>query len=1668
MKKILILLAAVWGCLSDSNALAVQPTPREVVCSASKILLDEVFSITVRDAWAGVTYDLYKSGERVQSAEGTGADLVFTGAFGAGEFTVRDSQGQEMKNKISTALYWPLTYAFDRPSLAYSPPHFRENGGVHQFTLAAPPSLEPVEMDQLFARYNAGDYAKWDNRIMRIEVVDREKYFSGESFVYWIYHINVYCAPNVSSNNVIINNAGFKVYNVSSYGTFGQLGTGGQLTDWNVRVSPDQNGTALCLTGTQPLVTYELYNNGEFFASKLQDSDRDLYFYDLDPGSYTVKAVCQTASKDHDGVYEIQFNGDIQNRPCVTFDDAGPVSLHVDGGTRILSCFRKSFVTDEILVRNIDEFNAGSDNIKMQLAGSSAAGCDIELTWGPHYSSGELNLDSKFIFNGTSRIRFVLPGSTPIVAYDVESDYPSTVVRLSGSQVGVTYEVCYRDLPIGIQAEGTGQSIVFTNIPVGKVYTIRGRMPGVPDRKMNGAAILMADPESQFTMYANAISTKNYYDVTHSYTDITYYDGLGAPSQTVYHAAGAKGQNVIAPIVYDAMYRGDAKVLLPYPVNEYAGESVFLPEKGQKDYYAHRTDGETDNSAYTLNVYDESGLDRIRCSYRPGDVYRQNDKFTEYLYESNDKLQDGVFGFACDYDDGSIRVTGSLPSETLAKNTVVDENGVRTVKFTDANGNVVLDRRYVDNRQSPADTYYVYDPYYSRLCWVIPPEASALLRVDQTITWNDELADKYCYLYRYDGRGNMIERRLPGCAVESFVYDKGDRLVFSRDGNLHSRKQWLYHVWDNHGNLLRQNLLNYDISRADLQARYDDLDNRLPALGGTAELNLPYTPDGGAALVRDMASYVYGNVQYGHTSAGFEETSWTAPAALAFRFEQGYPESPLQNPRGLKTYEKLSVLGDAPDEDLGYVERTFFYDYKNRPIQVVERNPRGGVSRTCYAYDIPGNILRSKELIQPEAGAAADVLNKEYEFDNRRRITRALSYLNSCEPAQVRYEYNDLGQLIGRSTQRNSLLETMKYNLQGWQTEKQVKHFGDSVFCMRLSYYTPRFPGSVPGYTGNISEWTWQQGPDTDENTYAFIYDGLSRLTDTRQYVNGTVDDRFVEKSLSYDLNGNLRSLERCEQGTLKNRYVYRHDGNRLLALDDLAASPSANPNSAYASPAASASPSGFVPSGPVDSLGTFFPWGENPPNPDKPLDPAIPGKPTLPHNPDLPFYPVDPIDPVDPENPSGPDTPTDPVLPGGGTDGYPESEPPADLSGNVFSGPDYAYDAAGNMLYDAHAGLNIRYNHLNLLEKVQRGDAIVAKYCYLSDGTKFSAQDAAGNTFYYLGSLEYRKQGNALALYGGHFDGGRFVSSETASGTTSRLMYFVTDHLGSVRVVLNAEGEVVERNDYYPFGKRWNDGSSPLASNRHRYNGKEEQAFLGLPYTDYGARQYDPDAGIWHGMDKLSEKYYPVSPYAFCGNNPISYIDPDGRDRRLVIDEKNKIISVQATYYHDVNTGSYIGAGVKVFNDMENLSYTDENGTCYQVVFELRTSRSSNPKSSAERDPAGNYMKLSRDLGMKNGAKVLGRGGGKLVNLMLETINDDFITAHEIGHTLGAAMPVDGQDNHASEGLMVRSVNDPKKSKKLDQKSIDEIIEQGRGPVEEKKFTFWEVVREWFKNNPE
>ena len=100
--------------------------------------------------------------------------------------------------------------------------------------------------------------------------------------------------------------------------------------------------------------------------------------------------------------------------------------------------------------------------------------------------------------------------------------------------------------------------------------------------------------------------------------------------------------------------------------------------------------------------------------------------------------------------------------------------------------------------------------------------------------------------------------------------------------------------------------------------------------------------------------------------------------------------------------------------------------------------------------------------------------------------------------------------------------------------------------------------------------------------------------------------------------------------------------------------------------------------------------------------------------------------------------------------------------------------------------------------------------------------------------------------------------------------------------MVSHSGGNVAEVNAYYPFGAIIPDLSNPAwpdQKNLYKYNAKELQEEMGLQWLDYGARMMDPVVGRWWTPDPLAEKYYSTSPYAFCLNNPILYVDPDGRE---------------------------------------------------------------------------------------------------------------------------------------------------------------------------------------------
>ena len=180
----------------------------------------------------------------------------------------------------------------------------------------------------------------------------------------------------------------------------------------------------------------------------------------------------------------------------------------------------------------------------------------------------------------------------------------------------------------------------------------------------------------------------------------------------------------------------------------------------------------------------------------------------------------------------------------------------------------------------------------------------------------------------------------------------------------------------------------------------------------------------------------------------------------------------------------------------------------------------------------------------------------------------------------------------------------------------------------------------------------------------------------------------------------------------------------------------------------------------------------------------------------------------------------------------------------------------------------------------ISDASGVKVSYSYLSDGTKLSALKPNGEGLVYRGPFVYRRSsGGSLSFESVSADEGRLSSA-------GELLY-VEDYLGSVRAVVSgAGGTLLEASDYSAFGARVTASSAPLGTTpagitlRNHYTAQEDQApDFAVPYTDFGARQYNVGLRRWMTPDPLSEKYYGISPYAFCNNSPMVFVDPDGTE---------------------------------------------------------------------------------------------------------------------------------------------------------------------------------------------
>jgi len=139
--------------------------------------------------------------------------------------------------------------------------------------------------------------------------------------------------------------------------------------------------------------------------------------------------------------------------------------------------------------------------------------------------------------------------------------------------------------------------------------------------------------------------------------------------------------------------------------------------------------------------------------------------------------------------------------------------------------------------------------------------------------------------------------------------------------------------------------------------------------------------------------------------------------------------------------------------------------------------------------------------------------------------------------------------------------------------------------------------------------------------------------------------------------------------------------------------------------------------------------------------------------------------------------------------------------------------------------------------------------------------------------------------------------------GVTGNWIYYYTlkDHLGSVRYEFKGDGTNVGYTHYYPSGIEFTDPgtNSQTLQSKERYNDKELQTDFGLNWYDVVARTFDPAVGRLWQPDPLAEKYPWISPYAWCANNPLKYVDLRGDSLTLAGNTTN-IQSTVNTY----NTG--------------------------------------------------------------------------------------------------------------------------------------------------------------------
>ena len=492
------------------------------------------------------------------------------------------------------------------------------------------------------------------------------------------------------------------------------------------------------------------------------------------------------------------------------------------------------------------------------------------------------------------------------------------------------------------------------------------------------------------------------------------------------------------------------------------------------------------------------------------------------------------------------------------------------------------------------------------------------------------------------------------------------------------------------------------------------------------------------------------------------------------------------------------------------------YDQKGQAVRSVRKGLKGYLEDVSTAYTFTGDVESTSAEVDVKYGSRFTAETAySYDYGKKTSMTLAVSHGQSALPYETEYTYDAVGRLIVKKRHLNPSGTNKSFCSYAYDVHGWLTCINSGDFQEQL-YYADGLDGGC--YNGNISTVKWKTDNNNFYQGYNLKYDNNNRLTDA---VFGGGDNltsykNYFDEYAEYDCNGNITHLRR--RGLVDNM----HGGFGLV--DNL--------NMTY---------NGNMLTSVCDNASRMAYAGAT------------------------------------------------------------------DFDGVCGQEYPLTYNDAGSLVSDAGRKIaRIDYDLRNNPVRIQFTNGNVTKYVYSATGEKLRViyQTAVPNITVAIGSMRelafYEIQhtdstdyllGGSLTLKNGRID--KYLFDEgycqaekyvyNASKDNFTFCYYDRDHLGNIRKVREADGSkggyVIQTMDYYPFGAKFCHSGTDNNVQPYRYNGKEFDNMHGLNTYDYGARQYNPVTARWDRVDPLCEKYYSISPYAYCLNNPIMKIDPDGRN---------------------------------------------------------------------------------------------------------------------------------------------------------------------------------------------